>query len=103
MMSTAARFQLSLVGELSPMVTVWPWLLVVVCRWAHEVSPALVSRYWLTTVWPEPAAREIALSQSWPTAQTSDPEVEATSDTFGAPDDAFAVATGPGAAADPLK
>src|SRR5215471_3483397 len=84
--STAARFQLSLVGAMSPSATTEPAGPAgpVVC-WVQKVSPTAVSSVWFTSAWFGPTVRGVAVSQSLPAPKTREPAAVVVRDTPGAP------------------
>ena len=86
--STTARFQRSVVGAVSLIVTgVLPSAVAAVCRCTHIVSPT-DARNSSTLVCPVPTVRARARSQSLPTPQTQDPAREVVRETVGPPVDA---------------
>jgi hypothetical protein len=71
--STAARFQRSLTGAVSEIVTLEPaGPAEPLSACIQNVSPAVVSIHWWTIVWPGDSVRPVALSQSLPAAYTSE-------------------------------
>src|SRR5262245_58654185 len=93
--SISERFQRSVVGAVSLIVTDVPALVVAaVWRCTQKVSPT-DARYSSTLVWPGPTVRAVARSQSLPTAQTSEPAFVVVRLPVGAPVAPFAVPTAP--------
>src|SRR4051794_32793396 len=91
-----ARFQRSLVGAVSLIVTTDPAAPAgAVRRCDQNVSPTEVSTHWLTTDWPDPTVRATELSQSLATANTREPARVVVSDALGAPEAALAAWTAP--------
>src|SRR5215472_7007146 len=86
MTSTAARFQRSPVGAVSPSATTDPAGPAgpVVC-WVQKVSPVAVSSVWFSSAWFGPIVRGVAVSQSLPAPNTREPAAVVVSDTPGAP------------------
>src|SRR5262245_44132515 len=94
--STTAKFQRSVVGAVTPIVTMVPALSIfaaVTC--VQNVSPTLVSTHWCTVVWPERSVRPMALSQSDPTPKMSADGLVVVRATDGAPVDALCFAEAP--------
>src|SRR5262249_3655622 len=94
--STTAKFHWSAIGAVTPSVTTVPALSIpaaVVCT--QNVSPTALSTHWCTIVWPAPSVRASALSQSFPTPNTSDPAFVVVSVAEAAPVDALCFADAP--------